>query len=104
MTAFSRPHSSEVIARGAARVRLAARLDVLGTRMHFAQVVNLDDLNAQALAYPVGHAKGRLKRGSRYHHYVSRSGPWIFHPPQRLAVQGVDIQADRCGPALGFGV
>lgn len=54
--------------------------------MHFAKVVNLDDLNVQTLAYPVGYTQGRLKRNSRYHHYVSRCGPRIFHAPQQLAL------------------
>ena len=72
--------------------------------MHFAQVVNLDDLNVQTVAHPVGYTHGRLKRESWYHHYVSRRGPWILHPPEELAVQGVDIRADRSGSALSFRV
>jgi len=79
-------------------------LDLLTSPIYYARVVRFEDVNVKALTYPARHPEGRVECGRRDHDCVSRGGPWVFHSPQQLAVQGVDVQTDRGGPAPGLGV
>lgn len=44
--------------------------------MHFARVVNFEDLDVQLFAYPGRNSQCRSDRGSWYHDRVSRGGIW----------------------------
>jgi hypothetical protein len=76
----------------------------LVSRLHFAGIVNFEDVDVQSLTYPGPNSQGGVKRGSRYRNCVSRAGTWVLPPPQQLAVKGVDIKTDRGGAPLGLGV
>jgi len=84
--------------------QLSEQHDKSASRVHRPGVIHPVDFDAEALAHPRGNPEGCLECGSWYHHCVSRGGGRILHSPEKLTVQGVHVQPDGGGPALGLGI